>query len=86
MKQTVTLTSRYGDIKGTLRVSRINDYNECIVSYRAACNLDRNMAGDYFPGLVIDRAEKRAYIEPVECNVCGQQYPRTMNTCPYCKD
>ena len=45
-----------------------------------------HMAGDYFPGLVIDRAEKRAYIEPVECNVCGQQYPRTMNTCPYCKD
>ena len=84
MRQTVTLTSRYGGDKGILRVSKINDYGECIVSYRAACNLARHMAGDYFPGLMINRAEGWAYVEPAECRMCGQFYPRTMNTCPYC--
>ena len=56
----VTLASRYGNLDD---VTMVADSKTGEVSYRAACNADRNCSGDYYVGLVIDRHGKRAYVD-----------------------
>ena len=56
----VTLASNYGLLPD---VTLIADRNTGEVSYRRACDAMRYNSGDYYVGLILDRGEKRAWIE-----------------------
>ena len=56
----VTLASNYGLLPD---VTLIADRNTGEVSYRRACDAMRYNSGDYYVGLILDRYEKRAYID-----------------------
>jgi len=56
----VTLVSRYGNLDD---VTLVADRKTGEVSYRAACNAARDCSGDYYVGLLIDRYNKRAYVD-----------------------
>lgn len=58
----VTLVSKYRKNTVTLLAYPENQYGERAVSYESACRATRNMAGDYFPGLIIDRENKTAWL------------------------
>ena len=58
----ITLESRYGNLNP---VTFLADENGEI-SYRQAVRAAANCAGNYFPGLEIDRANKRAFVRNEE--------------------
>jgi hypothetical protein len=57
-KEKVKMASRYGNLKD---VTILRDVESHEVSYRQAVKAAANCAGDYFPGLEIDRYSKRAW-------------------------
>lgn len=58
MKKRVVLTSHYGNLRDVTMLMDDNRY----VSYRQACKAAANSSGDYYDGLVIDRAGQQAWI------------------------
>jgi len=65
MKKLITLGSHYGTLRAIRLLAEIapRGGREHEVSYRQAVRAEKNNAGDCYRGLVIDRANKRAWIE-----------------------